>query len=120
MGDYTMSEIDELIERMTKPVGEGFILILNKEGNVLEMRDPNNVLISTQNRSDKNLSKDERDKINKIRELVDKAKTFVRECEPEQITDFIKFSISEVYDLMVCPEKEFTLIVLQPLKGTGN
>merc|ERR1711977_727680 len=104
-----MSEIDETIERMKKINGVKFILILGKDGSKLDFRDDNENIISK--KSDKHEpSKEESEKLKKILELVPKATTFVRECEPNQVTDFIKFNIGEVYDLMICPDKEFTLI----------
>mmetsp|Transcript_99289 Transcript_99289/g.214251 ORF Transcript_99289/g.214251 Transcript_99289/m.214251 type:complete len:114 (-) Transcript_99289:116-457(-) len=109
-----MSEIDETIERMRRINGVKFVLILNKDGNILENKDDLEIICK---KSDKNLNLEEKTRLVKIRELVEKAKIFVRECEPNQITDFIKFNIGEVYDLMICPDKEFTLIVLQELKN---
>merc|ERR1712205_26004 len=107
-----MSEIDETIERMKKVNGVKFILILGKDGSKLDYRDESEFIINK--KSDKvEPSKDESYNLKKIIELVTKATTFVRECEPNQTTDFIKFNIGEVYDLMICPDKEFTLIVLQ-------
>lgn len=101
----TMSEAEEILNRIKNHNGVLGILVVNNDGLIIKST-------FDQQQSDLHASL--------LTQLSDKARDVVRELDPQNDINFLRLR-SKKHEIMIAPDKEFTLIVVQdPYANKGN